>query len=438
MAADGVDMLNIFRRLLETSNPAEFTAKFTGQNRDVLPFIFEIDKFAKVNGLTDEGVKFRRIFNTIDIHFQNLFMEDQDENAELTVESLKTWLISKFPPPPMKHEWLFKLKSIKMRKNEDPKLVFDKFQTILSRVDDAIDYTNKNRTRAGRVRGVTNEQIIESLKAIFIRNNNQSKFGNDGVINQKVITFIYKRDPATFDDWTQMFTDMQTQLIPNCFKSLKDWQYITYPTNVSDYDIYKKPSNRPEDNKPERKTTKKETGKKRKRRQTFNTSNKKRKYNRYCGRCGRNNHEEVECFATHNVFGKPIRKRNADANDNANNYNNHNNKPNKGRKYCKRCKRTNHYTNECNASFYPDRTPINDGKFPRNDRRNNGPNDKNNNRNNKEFYTKKQNDKTSTNDLLTLLTQKISNNKDLDTDKQFQCLSLLNDLQNNMSARQGK
>ena len=99
-----VNILNVFQRLLETNNPAEFTAKFSGQNRDVLPFIFEIDKFVKVNGLTDEAIKFRRIFNTLDGHFQNLFMEDQDRNANLTIELLKTWLISKFPPPPMKLE----------------------------------------------------------------------------------------------------------------------------------------------------------------------------------------------------------------------------------------------------------------------------------------------------------------------------------------------
>ena len=222
-----VNILNVFQRLLETNDPAEFTAKFSGQNRDVLPFIFEIDKFVKVNGLTDEAIKFRRIFNTLDGHFQNLFMEDQDRNVNLTIELLKTWLISKFPPPPMKHEWLFKLKSIKMRKNEDPKLVFDKFQTILTRVDDAIDYTNENRSRVARIRGVTNEQIIESLTAIFIRNNNQSKFGNDGIINQKVVNFIYRKDPSTFEDWKQTFTDMQTQLISNCFKSLKEWQYRT-------------------------------------------------------------------------------------------------------------------------------------------------------------------------------------------------------------------
>ena len=332
----------------------------------------------------------------------------------------------------MKHEWLFKLKSIKMRKNEDPKLVFDKFNTILGRIDDAIDYINKTRDRLGRIRGVTNEQIIEALTAIFIRNNNQSKFGNDGVINQKVVNFIYRKNPSTTDDWTTIFTDMQTQLIPNCFKSLKNWQYITYPTNVSDYDIYKKPSKRPEDNKPDPKITKKESGKKRKRKQTFKGGNKKRKYNQYCGRCGRNNHPESECFASYDAFGKQISKSNHVNNSN----NNDNNHQNKGRKYCKRCTRNNHYTNECNASFYPDRTPINDGKFQQKRHRNNRNNK--NNRNDKEFHARKQNDKLSAKDLMTLLSQKITNDKELDSTQTFDCLTLLTKLEDNISARQDK
>ena len=42
----------------------------------------------------------------------------------------------------------------------------------------------------------------------------------------------------------------------------------------------------------------------------------------------------------------------------------------------------------------------------------------------------------SAKDLMTLLTQKISNDKNLDEGQQFECMSLLNNLQNNMSARQ--
>ena len=123
MAAGQNKMEKLFTRLLETNNPAEFKAKFTGENREVLPFVFEIDKFCKINRLDDEGIKFQRIFNTLETHFQNLFIEDQADDAELTIKLFKKWLIKKFPPPPIKHEWLHKLKSIKMRKNEDPKLV---------------------------------------------------------------------------------------------------------------------------------------------------------------------------------------------------------------------------------------------------------------------------------------------------------------------------
>ena len=355
-------VLNVFQRLLETNNPAQFRAKFSGQNREVLPFTFEIDKFIKVNGLTDENLKFRRIFNTLDGHFQNLFIEDQDRNAAFTVELLKTWLIKKFPPPPMKHEWLFKMKSIRMRKNEDPKLVYDKFQTVLGRVDDAIDLVNTTRSRRNRIRGITDEQIIDALTTIFVRCNNDPKFDNNGVINSKVINFISKKNPTTIGDWETLFDEIQTELIPNCFKSLKEWQFISNPTNVSDYDIYKKQSKRPEDNKSNQKI-KQESGRKRKRQQTFKGVNKKRKFNLYCRRCGRNNHLEKECRATIDVFGNAINKSRRGNNPNNNSSNTNNGRQNKGKKYCKRCTRNNHYTKDCHASFYHDNAPINDNKF---------------------------------------------------------------------------
>ena len=364
-------------------------------------------------------------------HFQDLFIEDQANDAEYTIELLKTWLISKFPPPPMKHEWLFKLRSIKMRKNEDPKLVYDKFNTILSRIDDAISLINTNRDRLGRVRGVTNEQVLDALSAIFVRNNNNPKFDNNGEINRKVVGYIYKTDPKTTDDWKDMFNEMKNKLIPNVFKSLKEWQYVTYPTNISDYDIYKKPSKRPEDNKADHKIPRKETTKKRKRKQTLKGGNKKRKYNQYCGRCGRNNHPESECFATHDVFGKSLNR-----NNHHNNNNNTNNRQSKGKKYCKRCKRNNHYTSDCNASYYADRTPINDGKFQQKRYRNNHNNNNNNNQNTKEFQTRKQRDDMSTKDLMALLSQRISNDDELNAQQQFECLSTLTDLNKNISARQ--
>jgi len=434
-----VDILNVFRRLLETNNKAEFTAKFSGNHRDVIPFIFEIDKFLKVNGLSDPGIRFRRIFNTLDLHYQNLFMEDQQNDAALTVELLKRWLIKKFPPPPMKHEFLFKLKSIKMRKNEDPKLVFDKFKSILHRIDKAIEYINQNRDQ-GKVADVSKEQAVDALSAIFIRNNNKSKFGNDGKINKTMVQYIGRKNPKTYDDWNSMFNGIEANLIPACFKTLPDYQFIPYQSDKADYDIYKRSSKQPDGNKTYHKTTRKESGKKRKRKQTFKTDNKKRKYSQYCGRCGRNNHLESDCFATHDVFGKSLSKAKYGNNSskNANNYdNNDNNRQNKSKKFCKRCKRNNHYINECNASYFADGTPINDAKSKTKRHRNNN-NNNNYNRNAKEFQTGKQNNDMTTKDLLALLSQKISNSNDLDADQKFNCMSALTNLDGSMSARQDK
>jgi len=422
--ADPQDVLNIFSRLLETNNPAKFTAKFTGQNREVLPFIFNIDKFIRINGLTDKNVQFRRIFNTMDSHFQDLFIEDQDYDEELTVELLVSWLISKYPPPPMKHEWVFKLKSIKMRKNEDPTLVWNKFQTLLKRINKAIEYVNKGRDDESKMKRVSREQKVDALQAIFIRNNNCQKYDNQGEINKKIVNHLYSKNPMTYANWVDILDEIH-ELIPKSFQSLKQYQFITYPTNATDYDIYKvsKPN---KDNKPDRKITKKESGRKRKRKQTFDQQNKRRKYTEYCARCGRNNHHESKCKAVRDVFGKMIGKSINDANDDSNK---NSTQKHANNKHCTRCTRNNHWTKDCKARYYPNRQPINDGKFvPKSyqTNKNKGNNDS------------KQIDKATTKELMALLTKRISGNDELDTDQQFQCMSILNDLNENMSARQDK
>lgn len=364
-------------------------------------------------------------------------MEDQQRNAVLTVELLKSWLIKKFPPPPMKHEFLFKLKSIKMRKNEDPKLVFDKFKSILHRIDKAIEYINENRDQ-GPIADVSREQAVDALAAIFIRNNNKPKFGNDGKINKTMVQYIGRKNPKTYEDWNALFINIEASLIPACFKTLPDYQFIPYQSDKADYDIYKRSSKQSDGNKTYHKTTRKESGKKRKRKQTLKTDNKKRKYNQYCGRCGRNNHLEVNCFATHNVFGKSLgeAKYGNNSNKNANNHNNNgDNRQNKGKKFCKRCKRNNHYVNECHASYSADGKPINDAKSKSKRYRNNN---NNYNRNAKEFQTGKQNNDMTTKDLLALISQRISNNDDLDADQKFNCMTALTNLDGNMSARQDK
>ena len=415
------ELLSIFSRLLETNNPAEFTEKFTGKNREVLPFIFSIDKFVKINGLEDTNVRFRRIFNTMDPHFQDLFIEDQDENAELTIELLTTWLIERFPPPPMKHEWVSKLKSIIMRNNEDPALVWNKFETILKRVNKAIEYINKGRSDDTKMKKVSKEQKVDALQAIFIRNNNCSKYSNEGAINKRVVNRLMNQNPVTYQNWVDFMKDIK-DVIPSSFRSLKRFQFISYPTNTSDYDIYRTVKQKKD--KIEDKITKKESGRKRKRKQTFDDKRKRRKYNEYCTRCGRNNHHESNCRATHDVFGKSLRKITDNSNNNSNNGSN---KPASNNKHCDRCTRNNHWTKDCKARYYPDRKPINDDKFSQKSYQTNK---------NKGKPDSKRIDKVPTKDLMALLSKRITTNDKLNTDQQYKCLALLNNIDENMSARQ--
>ena len=338
----------------------------------------------------------------------------------------------------MKHEFLFRLKSIKMRKNEDPKLVFDKFRSILHRIDEAIEYINENRP-TGKVADVTKEQAVDALSAIFIRNNNKPKFNNDGKINKTLVSYIGKKNPKTYEEWKAMFAGIEADLIPACFKTLPEYQFIPYQSDKADYDIYKQSFKQSDGNKSVPKMTKNESGKKRKRKQTLKSGNKKRKYNQYCGRCGRNNHSEPECVASYDVFRKPLfkSKYGNNSNNNNSNYNrNGNNRQNIGNKFCKRCKRNNHLLADCNASYFADGTPINDAKSKAKRYRNN--NNNNYNRNTKEFQTRKQNNDMATKDLMALLSQQISNNDDLDATQKFDCLAALTNLEGSISARQDK
>ena len=112
-----------------------------------------------------------------------------------------------------------------------------------------------------------------------------------------------------------------------------------------------------------------------------------------------------------------------------NNSNNSTNQNTTNNKHCNRCTRNNHWTKDCKARFYPDRKPINDGKSPPRSYQTNK---------NKDRSDSKKFDNASTKELMAVLTKRINGNDNLDSDQQLQCLSLLSDLNDNISARQDK
>ena len=345
--ADGNNKFEqLLTRLLETNNDSEFTRKFTANRRDTLPYIFAIDSFIRLQNITDDTIAFRKIIKSLDDGHRNLFMSDHVEEEKLTINMLKIWLLERYPPPPMKHEWIIRLKQIRMRKNEDPLLVYQKFLTILDKVNRAINYLNSDldENSSKRIPKISDELKHEILSGIFIRNNNEMRCNNRGTINKETRKYIAKKDPTCYKDWKPIFLSMEMELIPRCYQTLAEYQYQTYPFCANEYDIYLPP-------KKKQTTTpnsKNDSNRKRKHDDEDDKDNepsRKRQKKGFCNNCGKKGHHAYECRSKQKRKDKDV-------------------KPHR-KPFCKRCKRDNHVIRDCRATRYSDGAPIRDDKTDR-------------------------------------------------------------------------
>ena len=242
----------------------------------------------------------------------------------------------------MKHEWIIRLKQIKMRRNEDPLLVWQKFLTILDKVDGAINYLNSDLDEDSpkRLPNISDDLKHEILSGIFIRNNNQMRCSNVGTINKRTRKYIASKDPTAWKDWKLIFTAMELELIPQCYQTLPEYQYQSYPFCPDDYNIYLSPKKRkprmskdsyePNPNCPRDEhlieRSQHEFGEQSEEQETGNDSDKTRHFAHksnsgtdakderhqshhklFCRRCERNNHNEKDCRATRYYDGTPIK-----------------------------------------------------------------------------------------------------------------------------------
>ena len=340
----------LLTRLLETNNDSVFTRKFTANRRDTLPYIFAMESFLRIQNITDTTIAFRKVIKSLDEGHRDLFMSDHVREDKLTVNMLKIWLLDRYPPPPMRHEWIIRLKQIRMRKNEDPLLVYQKFNTILEKVDRAIAYLNLDldEDSSKRIPIISDELKHEILSGIFIRNNNQIRCNNEGTINKRTREYIAKVDPTCFKDWKPIFISMELDLIPQCYQTLPEWQYQTYSFCANDYEIYLPPK---DGSRLHKKSSQKDDDHNRKRKQLHSDQNdkdkqppRKRQRSNTCNICGKRGHYSYDCR---------YKQKKKDRDD----------RP--PRKFCKRCKRDNHHVKDCRATRYKDGVLIRDDKSDR-------------------------------------------------------------------------
>ena len=439
--------------LLENSNAAKFEYQFTGNNHETLPWIFAAEKFLRVNRIKTPAISFQRIFASMHDVFQNRYLSNKDpkdDEITMTFESLKEWVLKEYPPPKTKYEFKQKLKSMLMFKGEDPNIAYSRYKYKLDQINNAIDAINKgikaeslqlHAIQAEATKWynsvalfkVSVEDRREALTRMFVIRNNEEKWNNKHTINERVRNFIIKKDPRTMDDWDDVFNKMKTQLIARVLDGQKQWEFITYPSNADDDNIYVKKHHLIQKGQNKHPLQQPKYDKRQKKRQTLNRKrgrrelsprnrnrdgppNKKLRPNTECYRCHRMGHLANKCYAEFDVNRQRITSPAPVT-----------------LPQCIHCKKTNHHSNQCKFKDATNKRENGNSWRKNKHQKYDKPPSKTKEIN---ALKQKQSNKLSTKDLMAMLTKRISNNDKLDTNQQYDCLALLNNLNENISARQ--
>ena len=215
-----------FQKLAQLQNPVPFTTKFTGDHADTLNWCHAVTNYMDINLLEDDKMAFRLIFPSLPAAVRSLYMSeyraiagDDVENKRkerFTVEFLQTWIIQRYPPMQSRVDFIKQLKRIRMRKDEDPKIVWNKMKAKMAEVDAAIVTINKSLDADKKLAAITDHNKWEICCSIFINNNNQAKLGNNGVINHETVKQICGQNPQNFNDFATIFKTIHDKVMPKC------------------------------------------------------------------------------------------------------------------------------------------------------------------------------------------------------------------------------
>ena len=233
------ELREVFSTILQQQGAATFTAKFSELPVDTLKYLDRIDRYIKVHNLKDEGLKFQKIFTTLSVGIRERFFVDNKDTARLTIKILRAWLLKNYPPPFNKYHFERNVNTMIIRKNEDPKVVYDRFFARVAKINAAIDIMNESvDVEEQKMEHLRDEFWINALQGIFIRRNNNAKYKNKGTLNRELFNRIKKEDPRTLGDWKGILENITTDLVPFCLQGHHDYKWIHYPADGTEYDIY--------------------------------------------------------------------------------------------------------------------------------------------------------------------------------------------------------
>ena len=196
------------------ANIAEFTSNFNGENKHVIRFIFDIQRYEQITNFQNPDTLFTNIYNKLPPWIQHKFAQDKvntidrqqatlAENAtelekieanKYTVEQMQKFFIKNYRPTCKRTNIFRLLYSIKMRYNENPRTVVDRIAT-------AVGYAKKtirliNECGGEQMQTISDDDVTTILANIFCNTNNCAAYQNQGGINLLMQKAVRKAKPA--------------------------------------------------------------------------------------------------------------------------------------------------------------------------------------------------------------------------------------------------
>ena len=320
---------------LDVLHKAKFTTTFTGDPKDTIPYLFAVDMFFKVHMINNPNVRFSTIFQTLPIKYREEFMIEHADKDDYTIYDLFDWIITTFPPPRSKFEFELALKSVVMRKAENPLTVYNRLLTKYKNITKAINLINMSITdEKQKLLPFTDEFQANILAGIFIRKNNNEKYHNVHELNKEVRKHCLRWSSHTMDDWKEIIKKFNT-IVKDVLSGDKKYQYKLYPPSAAENKIYyfNNNTNKPKDAVAKQLHITKRKYPIRKRKhydRSYYPRNNNKRQKVSCLRCGKNGHVKTYCHSTYHINGQRLQRNRTVT--------------------CNRCFRSGHRQNACFAT----------------------------------------------------------------------------------------
>lgn len=262
---------NLVTAMVESQNHAKFTGSFTGRNEDTLDFITKAKTFLAIQGITNETLKFRLIFEGMEECYRQEFLTEHLYPEHFTMMYLFEFLLQYYPPTDTQWELLAPLRRLRLRKNENPWKIYKIIMAKFTRLDEIIglvnlsrdpaypdvnraDYVNDNNKKGKEAKNsnsnemrdernqkqeeekamlliapVSVEKKLEILDGVFIRTNAIEKYNNCGEINKMLMKTLSKLNLNSLKAWETAMQNVRSTMIPVRLRRREKYRFICYP-----------------------------------------------------------------------------------------------------------------------------------------------------------------------------------------------------------------